>query len=933
MENGVATFSIPNLPAGNYSVLIDYDGDDKYDSIYEYEDLEITLKKPSLNFEIENILNGSNVIIRPILTSGASGTLEIYVDNVYTTSISVGSSYTLVKPSIGKHEVKIVYSGDSYHESCENKTVFRVFTFYPLELTNTAIIYGTGKHLQATFYDEYGDVLVNKYVAFNFNNTDYIVQTDENGVAIFDMDLEIGEYSVTAINTMVNEEKTILLNVFTSVVSQNMTRAYNTGLDFEVQLLDEDANPLINGFAIFEVNGNNYTARTNNNGMAILNINLDLGTYEIFTINVATGENKTNSITIVPSIYANDSLRAYNSGIDFKAKFLDENANILVNQTMTFVIDSVYYNAKTDEKGFAILNAKLPVGEYEVLIINNVTGERATRNLIIVERIVENEDVFGVYGKNIYYTVGIIDDDGNFVGENEIVKFTINDNVYQIATDKNGYATIGISENIGFYKIFAEYKEFIVSNGIYVLENTGPTISIDLNDGNYNEDILYAVSLSSHNPGAYLEFKIIGENGYSEVFNVDATDSFENYLTGLDASKYLMTVDYYDLINYRYSNATKTFKVFKIDPKIIVVVENGTNGSNATITVNIPGVSGEVIINVGDELVYKENLIKDGVIIKKISNLSTGYYQVDVTYVGDENYNSLTQSSELYFESNSSLSDRYVLNIEQQNFDYGSANLKLSIYDKKLDKLVTNANVALKFSNGLDINLTIGSDGLVVYKLPLNPGKYIVQMLFKANKVTLAKAVSISIKSPTSISSKAMTVSYNDGKYLVATLKDSKGNNLKNKNVLIKLNGKTYNLTTNGSGQVKLLISLIPKTYTAAISFSGDSNYMKSSASVKVVVKKATPKMTAKAKTFKFKVKTKKYTITLKNNKGKVMKKVKVTLKVNKKTFKATTNSKGVATFKITNLKKKGKYTAVVTYAGSKYYNKVTKKPKITIKA
>ena len=90
--------------------------------------------------------------------------------------------------------------------------------------------------------------------------------------------------------------------------------------------------------------------------------------------------------------------------------------------------------------------------------------------------------------------------------------------------------------------------------------------------------------------------------------------------------------------------------------------------------------------------------------------------------------------------------------------------------------------------------------------------------------------------------------------------------------------------------------------------------------------------MTAKAKSFKVSVKTKKYTITLKNNKGAVMKKVKLTLKINKKTFKATTNSKGVATFKITNLKKKGKFTATIKYAGNKYYNKLSKKAKITAK-
>ena len=124
----------------------------------------------------------------------------------------------------------------------------------------------------------------------------------------------------------------------------------------------------------------------------------------------------------------------------------------------------------------------------------------------------------------------------------------------------------------------------------------------------------------------------------------------------------------------------------------------------------------------------------------------------------------------------------------------------------------------------------------------------------------------------------------------------------------------------------------MPKTYIAKISFAGNTYFLASSTTAKVVVKKATPKLTAKAKTFKVNVKTKKYTITLKNNKGKVMKKAKLTLKVGKKTYKATTNSKGKATFKITKLTKKGKYTAVIKYAGNKYYKALSKKVKITVK-
>ena len=54
---------------------------------------------------------------------------------------------------------------------------------------------------------------------------------------------------------------------------------------------------------------------------------------------------------------------------------------------------------------------------------------------------------------------------------------------------------------------------------------------------------------------------------------------------------------------------------------------------------------------------------------------------------------------------------------------------------------------------------------------------------------------------------------------------------------------------------------------------------------------------------------------------------MKVTLKIKGKTYKATTNSKGKAVFKITKFTKKGKYTATVKFAGNSYYNGKTVKP------
>ena len=185
-------------------------------------------------------------------------------------------------------------------------------------------------------------------------------------------------------------------------------------------------------------------------------------------------------------------------------------------------------------------------------------------------------------------------------------------------------------------------------------------------------------------------------------------------------------------------------------------------------------------------------------------------------------------------------------------------------------------------------------------------------------------------KIQTEITGNAITATYNVNKDLVITLKDSDGNPVSGVNVTVDLNGKTY--TTDSNGQVKVSTKgLAPKAYTAKITFNGNTNYAKSTKDIKVTVKKATPKLTAKKKTFKTIPKTKKYTIVLKDNTGKAIKKAKVTLKVKGKTYKASTNSKGKATFKITKLNKKGTYKATITYKGNKYYKKVSKKAKIKV--
>lgn len=176
------------------------------------------------------------------------------------------------------------------------------------------------------------------------------------------------------------------------------------------------------------------------------------------------------------------------------------------------------------------------------------------------------------------------------------------------------------------------------------------------------------------------------------------------------------------------------------------------------------------------------------------------------------------------------------------------------------------------------------------------------------------------------------TGSYFNDKVVTATLIGRDGALLSNQKVNVTLNGKTSVYTTNAKGQISFKVNLVPKTYEITVIFGGNAKYYSSSEKANVVIKKATPKMSAAKKTFRLKVKTKKYSITLKDNLGKAMKGKKVTITVKGKTYSAKTSSKGKATFKITKLKKKGKFTGVVKYGGDQYYNKVTKKVKITVK-
>ncbi|OWT32328.1 hypothetical protein BGI41_08235, partial [Methanobrevibacter sp. 87.7] len=160
------------------------------------------------------------------------------------------------------------------------------------------------------------------------------------------------------------------------------------------------------------------------------------------------------------------------------------------------------------------------------------------------------------------------------------------------------------------------------------------------------------------------------------------------------------------------------------------------------------------------------------------------------------------------------------------------------------------------------------------------------------------------------------------GGYFTAILKDENGNVLANKPVKIGFNDVIYDVTTNANGVARLQINLAwSGIYTFAICFLGDDNYSGSFEVAKITINKKASSLAVPQKTYKVSASVKTLTITLTGENVLThrytvpaqSKKVSVT--VNGKTYTATTNSKGVATVKV-SINKRGTYTVVTRFAG-----------------
>ena len=330
-------------------------------------------------------------------------------------------------------------------------------------------------------------------------------------------------------------------------------------------------------------------------------------------------------------------------------------------------------------------------------------------------------------------------------------------------------------------------------------------------------------------------FSVEGKTVTAEVINgvADLTYSFAREGIQTVTAKFSAT-GYYD------SSASTQVDVRKLSTQMatsdVTCDYNSGKGIVATLT-NEKGkaVGGvEVRINIGGKthiLTTDEN----GQVALTTNGMVPDSYTATITFQGNDVY---TGSRAIA-----------VVKINKVNSELTSEDVTCYYNDGKsisatLKDLNGNAVSGTKVKiavGGKTETLTTDSNGQVSMSLDgIVPNSYFADISFAGNSIynpssTAAKVTINKVASSLSVSD--VTCYYNEGKDIVAILKDANGNAISDAQVKIAVGSIERTLTTDADGQVALTTAgLDPDKYTATVTFNGNDCYINSGASATVTI-------------------------------------------------------------------------------------------------
>ena len=463
----------------NYIISKDYYGNGAVTS--KSNDTIIENNTPagaSINTDISASINKNATIKIDVLPFDANGNVTIKF-NGKSETVSFNASQTIVYDlgvlGIGDYEVTVIYNGNAKYNATNITKTFSIgkISDYNVTLNTTDVVAGENSTLVIILPEDATGV-VNVTVgkdSYKANVTDGVASVKINSLIAGDYKVNVTysgdktyEVSNNVFNLAVNPMK-VNLNI------SDVVMFYRDGTRMVAILTDIKGNPIANATVYFTINGKTYARTTDTNGTASLAINLISKIYNATILyngsDIYDKFSKNITVTVNPTILANDTVLMYMDGTVFVAKFLDKTGKALTNASVKFNINGVFYTRITDNDGVAKLNIRLRPGSYILTAYNNVTGEEKGFDITVKSLIVAN-DLTKYYLNATRFEATIYNKNGT-LAINKNVTFNINGVFYTRQTNENGVVGLNINLRPGNYIITTMFDGLAIGNNINVL--------------------------------------------------------------------------------------------------------------------------------------------------------------------------------------------------------------------------------------------------------------------------------------------------------------------------------------------------------------------------------------------------------------------------------------------------------------------------------
>jgi len=635
----------------------------------------------------------------------------------------------------------------------------------------------------------------------------------------------------------------------------------------------------------------------------------------IVTLRDAVNGSAIAGATVIPSINGEEWTDDYPITDENGQITITPNTKGIINITVSYEGDD-YYSGTNASKSFVI-----PVATKFVAILNE-----GTLNVTL------KDEYENPISSSIYYQF-YNDKTFTFVDTDE------NGSVFLNVTKGKGYVFhyLGNLNKGGYYDVAEDCTVFInyttsLSSSLNDIKDSVILKLVDENNNSLSNEIINCTI----NGG---ETVTVTTNDTGEAI-VDVNDIKGNFTVAAsyagNEEKYYGSSETNDILFMPFDTVLSIDLNEDNEPVVSLKDEDGNVLADKTITYNVNGGNNQTLITNSTGEAIIGDLSGGKSIIVAIFNGDDVYFEseaVNVTIIKINN--TVTETVDVPVLANAS--------IKLSDVNGSSVDVVLTDLD---GTAIANATLGVVI-NGESSNITTDSEGKA--NIPVTANATVDVTYTTADGANVTSSITIINNTVTEfvnvtpnktgvklVFNKTMNTyvvlsGNRNGENFTVQLTDEAGNPLANKTLKIGFNGKVYNKTTDENGIARLQINIgYQSANTFSITFLGDDEYEGTVDCAIIVVKTLTTKMTASKSTYKSTAKTKKLTATLKYGSTALQGK-KVTFKVNGQYYIATTNSKGVATVKVT-LSTKKTYSYTATFDGDNQYSKVTATNKVVIK-